>query len=68
MAKPQCNQTRPKFQYHFLALCRADLQAKPCRLSVEATSEQDARRVLVSHFILSFAGRLPVQEVVHAQR
>lgn len=67
MAKPQCNQTHPKFQYHFLALCRADLMAKPCRLSVEATSEQEARRILSPQFILSFAGRLPVQEVHHAE-
>ncbi|EHT6836360.1 ash family protein [Salmonella enterica] len=30
MATPQCNQTRPKFQYRFMALDRADRQAKPC--------------------------------------
>ncbi|EIZ2108557.1 ash family protein [Salmonella enterica] len=30
MATPQCNQTRPKFQYRFMALDRADCQANPC--------------------------------------
>lgn len=66
MAKPQCNQTRPKYQYRFLALCRADLCAKPCRLSVEAETEHEARRILAPHFILSLAARLPVQEAHHA--
>lgn len=58
-------QTMPKFQFRFLALSRADMLAKPCRVSVEATSEKEARRVLAPHFILSLAARLPVQEVAH---
>ncbi len=66
MAKPQCNQTHPKFQYRFLAINRAERQAKPCRLSIEATSEQEARKILAPHFILSFAARLPILEVSHA--
>lgn len=56
-------QTRPKFQYLFLAVCRSDLSAKPHRESVTAHSEQDARRSLAGQFVLSFAGRLP--EVTH---
>ncbi|MBS0905944.1 host cell division inhibitor Icd-like protein [Pantoea dispersa] len=66
MAEQQHTQTRPKYQYRFLALCRADMHAKPCRLSVEAETEQDARRILAPHFILSLAARLPVVEVSHA--
>lgn len=74
MACLKSNQTHPKFQYRFLALNRHDKKAKPCRLSVEATTEHEARRILAPHFILSFAARLPatiektstVQEVHHA--
>ncbi len=63
MACFKSTQTHPKFQYRFLALNRHDKKAKPCRLSVEATTEHEARRILAPHFILSFAARLPVQEV-----
>lgn len=66
MAKPQCNQTHPKFTWRFLALNRHDKKATPCRLSVEAATEREARRILAPHFILSLAARLPVQEVSHA--
>lgn len=59
-------QVTPKFQFRFLALSRADMLAKPCRVSIEAISEKEARRVLAPHFILSLAARLPVQEVAHA--
>lgn len=58
--------TLNKFTWRFLALNRHDIKAKPCRLSVEATTEHEARRILAPHFILSFAARLPVQEVHHA--
>ncbi len=66
MACFKSTQTHPKFQYRFLALNRHDKKSKPCRLSVEATTEHEARRILAPHFILSFAARLPVQEVHHA--
>ena len=59
-------QATSKFEFRFLALSRADMQAKPCRVSVQAVSEKEARRVLAPHFILSLAARLPVQEVAHA--
>ncbi|WP_234006422.1 host cell division inhibitor Icd-like protein [Cronobacter sakazakii] len=59
-------QATSKFEFRFLALPRADMQAKPCRVSVQAVSEKEARRVLAPHFILSLAARLPVQEVAHA--
>lgn len=58
-------QVTPNFEFRFLALSRSDMQAKPCRVSVQATSEKEARRVLAPHFILSLAARLPVQEVAH---
>lgn len=57
--------TPNKFIWRFLAINRAERQAKPCRLSIEATSEQEARKILAPHFILSFAGRLPIPEVSH---
>lgn len=66
MADTQSTQIRPKFQYRFMALARADLSAKLCRLSIEATSEREARLILAPHYILSFAGRLPVPEAYHA--
>ncbi|QIE99445.1 host cell division inhibitor Icd-like protein [Pantoea stewartii] len=66
MAVQQHTQTHPKFTWRFLAIDRADMAAKPCRLSVEAETEQDARRVLAPHFILSLAARLPLTEVRHA--
>lgn len=65
MAELQHTQTRPKYQYRFLALNRHDKKAKPCRLSVEAATEREARSILAPHFILSLAARLPVQEVRH---
>lgn len=58
-------QTQPTFCYRFLALSRADRSAKPCRLSIEAHTEHEARRILAQHYILSFAARLPVQGVRH---
>lgn len=66
MATPQCTQTHPKYQYRFMALDRADRQARPLRLTIEATSEREARKALAPHYILSLAAVLPVQEVRHA--
>lgn len=58
--------TPNKFTWRFLAISRSDRNAKPCRMSVEAHTEREARQVLAPHFILSLAARLPVQEVSHA--
>ncbi len=66
MALQHSTQTRPKFQYLFLAVCRSDLNSKPHRESVTAHSEQDARRSLAGQFVLSFAGRIPAQGVCNA--
>lgn len=66
MADSQHTQTRPKFQYRFLALERANTKAVPFRLTVEANSEQEARQNLCAHFILSLAVRLPVRRTSRA--
>lgn len=56
-------QGRNNYTWRFLAINRHDKKAKPCRLSVEAATEREARRILAPHFILSLAARLPAQEV-----
>ena len=55
----------PLFTWRFLAVNRHDKKASPCRLSVEAATEREARRILSPHFVLSLAARLPVAEVRH---
>ncbi|WP_423816100.1 host cell division inhibitor Icd-like protein [Rouxiella badensis] len=65
MADSQHTQTRRKFQYRFLALDRANRRATPCRLTVEASTEHEARLILCAHFILSLAARLPVSGSAH---
>lgn len=59
-------QATTKFTWRFLALSRADMQAKPCRLSVEAVTEREARQILAPHFILSLAARLPAAGGINA--
>lgn len=60
-----CAQSQQQlFTWRFLALSRIERKAKPCRLSVEAHTEREARQVLAPHFILSLAARLPL-EVAH---
>jgi hypothetical protein len=66
MADIKSTQTRPKYHFRFLAIDRANRVAAPCRMSVEAHTEHEARQVLAPHFILSLAARLPVQGVSHA--
>lgn len=51
------------YRWLFLALNRSDYTAKPSRIAVTASNEHDARLMLVRDYILSFAGRLPAQEV-----
>lgn len=64
MAYLHSTQTRPeKHLWRFLALDRADMNAIPRRVSVEAPTEHDARKVLAPYFILSLAARLPAQGV-----
>ncbi len=61
MAKPQCNQTHPKFTWLFLAVSRSNPQDKPHREEVIARSEREARLSLAGRYVLSFAGRLPAR-------
>lgn len=65
MALQHSTQTRPekKYLWRFLALNRSDMCAKPYRISVEAPTEHDARRVLAPFFILSLSARLSAQGV-----
>ncbi|MER1765968.1 host cell division inhibitor Icd-like protein [Proteus mirabilis] len=58
--------THTQFKFLFLSIKRSDTTAKPCRIAVTASNEHDARLMLVRDYILSFAGRLPAQEVAHA--
>ncbi|GKX42447.1 host cell division inhibitor Icd-like protein [Pectobacterium odoriferum] len=57
-------QGRNNYTWRFLAINRHDKKAKPCRLSVEAATEREARLILAPHFILSFAARLPLVDMV----
>ncbi|MFC0228247.1 host cell division inhibitor Icd-like protein [Serratia aquatilis] len=61
MADIKSTQTRPKYHFRFLALDRVNMNATPCRMSVEADTESEARKLLAPHFILSFAARLPLE-------
>lgn len=54
----------PQYSFLFLAIRRADYQAKPCRVRITASDEHSARIMLAPEYVLSFAGRLPV----HANR
>lgn len=55
--------THPKFCFLFAAIRRTALTATPFMLRTVADSEHSARRLLARDYILSFAGRLPVQGV-----
>lgn len=51
--------TQTQFKFLFLSIKRSDTTAKPCRITITAPNEHDARLMLVRDYILSFAGRLP---------
>nr|WP_262242363.1 host cell division inhibitor Icd-like protein [Serratia liquefaciens] len=50
----------------FLAVRRSDAAERPHREAITAPDERTARQMLAGQFVLSFAGRLPVQGVKHA--
>ncbi|EJD6581380.1 host cell division inhibitor Icd-like protein [Providencia rettgeri] len=58
--------TQTQFKFLFLAVKRTDKTDTPHRIEATASNEHDARLMLVRDYILSFAGRLPAQEVAHA--
>lgn len=55
--------THPGFCFLFAAIRRTALTETPCMLRTVPDSEHSARRLLARDYILSFAGRLPVQGV-----
>ncbi|EHL2774589.1 host cell division inhibitor Icd-like protein [Salmonella enterica subsp. enterica serovar Hvittingfoss] len=56
----------PLFIWLFAAVSRADLtDHTPHMVRIAAPDELTARRSLVGRYVLSFAGRIPVQEVRH---
>lgn len=62
MACKQHTQTRPKYQYRFLALSAIGRNV----IHITATTEHEAREQSPAGCVMVFAGRLPVQEVSHA--
>ena len=61
MADIQFTQTRPEFQYRFLALGTSSQRV----VHIIAATEHQAREHSPDGFVMVFAGRLPVQEVRH---
>ncbi|MCO4147666.1 MULTISPECIES: host cell division inhibitor Icd-like protein [Enterobacteriaceae] len=55
--------SHPQFIFVFAAVRRADRKHRICMLRTVAGDEHTARLSLVSDYVLSFAGRLPVAEV-----
>lgn len=62
MACIQHTQTRPKYQYRFLALSAIGRNV----IHITATTEREAREQSPAGCVMVFAGRLPVREVRHA--
>lgn len=62
MAELQHTQTRPKYQYRFLALSAIGCNV----IHIIATTEREARKQSPAGCVMVFAGRLPVREVRHA--
>lgn len=62
MACIQHTQTRPKYQYRFLALSAIGRNV----IHITATTEREAREQSPAGCVMVFAGRLPVQEVRYA--
>lgn len=57
---------RPGFIFLFAAVSRLDLaDHTPHMVRIAAPDELTARRSLVGRYVISFAGRVPAQEVRH---
>ncbi|EOG6955892.1 host cell division inhibitor Icd-like protein [Yersinia ruckeri] len=50
----------------FATIKRSDVKAKPVMKRVTASSYKEARRKLISNYVISFAGRIPAQGVCNA--
>ncbi|WP_280113414.1 host cell division inhibitor Icd-like protein [Xenorhabdus szentirmaii] len=44
----------------FYAHLRADQESMPERVTIKAGSLDEARRILAPHYVLTYAGRVPV--------
>ncbi|MBK4715397.1 MULTISPECIES: host cell division inhibitor Icd-like protein [Tenebrionibacter/Tenebrionicola group] len=62
MAFIKSTQTRPQYQYRFLALTATEGQI----IHIAAHTEHEARQQSPLGCVLVFAGRLPLPEVHHA--
>lgn len=63
MAVPQCTQTHPKFTWRFLVLGLSTREI----LSVDASTEQEARELTPSGCVIIFMARTRLVEVNHAR-
>ncbi|WP_437214909.1 host cell division inhibitor Icd-like protein [Pectobacterium sp. LFLA-215] len=61
MADIQSTQTRPEFQYRFLALGISSQSV----VHIIAATERQAREHSPDGYVMIFAGRLPTQEARH---
>lgn len=61
MAYSHSTQTRPKYQYRFLALSAIGRNV----IHITATTEREAREQSPAGCVMVFAGRLPAQGVHH---
>ena len=58
MAGSQHTQTHPKFTWRFLSASERYPTAKPLVIYVNASSEQESRRILARDHVCFFAGRI----------
>ncbi|MFJ5319743.1 host cell division inhibitor Icd-like protein [Pectobacterium versatile] len=61
MADIQSTQTRPEFQYRFLALGTSSQRV----VHIIATTERQAREHSPDGYVMIFTGRMPTQEARH---
>ncbi|CNI46622.1 host cell division inhibitor Icd-like protein [Yersinia pekkanenii] len=50
-----------EYKFLFLAVLRADIQAKPHREEIRAPSYSAAKMIIARHHIAAYAGRVPVK-------
>ncbi|MDE9494581.1 host cell division inhibitor Icd-like protein [Xenorhabdus bovienii] len=49
------------YKFLFYAQLRADQESTPERITIKAESLDDARRILVQRYVLTYAGCVPIQ-------
>ncbi|HDY4931402.1 TPA: host cell division inhibitor Icd-like protein [Yersinia enterocolitica] len=60
------NHTSTLTVFIFATINRSDIKSKPVMKRITANSYKEARSELVKNHVISFAGRIPVQEVCNA--